>query len=129
MKKLLIICTVLFISCKQQKVEQVIEIKDTINVDSIVERSKKIYDSAIVIQKKSDVATKKVIIRAAQTIQAQKLENLQLKTISKIVTEKIIYKTDTVYIETKKNFWGKEKSKVRVVSDSTTKETTDSTDH
>jgi hypothetical protein len=35
-----------------------------------------------------------------------------------VSTEKIIYKIDTVYIETKKNFWGKEKTKTSVKSDS-----------
>jgi len=122
MKKLLIALLVLFISCEsKQVVEESVEIKDGVNVDSIIEHSKMTYDSAIVVQKKSDAVTKKAIVHAAEVLQAQKLENLQLKSISKVVTEKIVYKTDTVYIETKKNFWGKEKSKITTVSDSSVK--------
>ena len=32
---------------------------------------------------------------------------------------KTVYKIDTVYIETKKNFWGKEKTNTTIKSDST----------
>jgi hypothetical protein len=42
-----------------------------------------------------------------------------------LATEKIIYKIDTVYIETKKNFWGKEKTNTVVKSDSSITEKTD----
>lgn len=40
--------------------------------------------------------------------------------------EKFVYRIDTVYIETKKNFWGREKTSKRIKSDSTTFITTDS---
>ena len=44
-----------------------------------------------------------------------------------IATEKIVYKIDTVYIETKKNFWGKEKTNTTIKSDSVVTEKTDTT--
>jgi uncharacterized protein YcfL len=53
-----------------------------------------------------------------------KVYELQTKTI-KAVKQVVIH--DTIYIEKKKNFWGKEKTTINRASDSTSTETTDST--
>ena len=49
--------------------------------------------------------------------EAQALKN-ELSKVTKVVREKIIYRTDTVFIEKRKNIWGKEKTNVHVNSDS-----------
>lgn len=48
-----------------------------------------------------------------QEIEGYKIERLQL-----VSSEKINYRVDTVYIETKKNFWGREKTSTTIKSDS-----------
>lgn len=48
-----------------------------------------------------------------QEIEGYKIERLQL-----VSSEKISYRVDTVYIETKKNFWGREKTSTTIKSDS-----------
>ncbi len=53
---------------------------------------------------------------------AQKIKILRQEIEIAKTTTKTIYKIDTVYIETKKNFWGKEKTNTTVVSDSSVTE-------
>jgi hypothetical protein len=48
-----------------------------------------------------------------QEIEGYKIERLQL-----VSSEKINYRVDTIYIETKKNFWGREKTSTTIKSDS-----------
>lgn len=46
-------------------------------------------------------------------VEGYKTERLQIMS-----TEKMVYRVDTVYIETKRNFWGKEKTSTTIKSDS-----------
>lgn len=128
MKKLLLIITLFLFSCKSQVEEVTVEVTAT---DSLLEKSKKGLDSAVVINHKSDSAAKKTIIKVIKDVKylnkvVDQYKQIQALTKETVVTEKIIYKIDTVYIETKKNFWGKEKTSTTVKSDSTVKTSSDS---
>jgi hypothetical protein len=57
-----------------------------------------------------------------------KTEKLTLENKLKVVSEKIIYRIDTVFIETQKNFWGKKKTVTTVNSDSSIFEKLDSSE-
>jgi hypothetical protein len=71
----------------------------------------------------ADQQTAKKIDHAAEVIVHLKDEINVLKTVSTV--EKIQVRVDTVYIETKKNFWGKEKTNVSLRADSTVTEIVD----
>lgn len=91
-------------------------------VDSIINQSNEGIADAEIISTKSDSATKVYVIKKVQELK-------YLNTLKKIqqvsVIEKIITKTDTVYIETKKNFWGKSKVSKMVSKDENFKEAYD----
>lgn len=96
--------------------------------DSVLAKSQMHLDTATIVQKKSDSITHKVVEKKAKEIRfLKRLITVFKKERAEIVTEKVIYKTDTVFIETEKNFWGKKKTKTSVKSDSTIVENTDST--
>ena len=121
MRKVIILAILFMISCTSKKSEVVIE--EPSKVDSILENSKANFNSAVVVNKKSDSAASKTIYKIIKEIgfltnvveKYKQVEQLRKQTV---VSERIVYVTDTVYIETKKNFWGKEKVKTSIKSDS-----------
>jgi hypothetical protein len=117
------------VSCTSKKPEAVTE--EPSKADSILEISRDHFDSAVVVSKKSDSAASKTIYKIIKEIgfltnvveKYKQVEQLKKQTLS---SERIVYITDTVYIETKKNFWGKEKVKTSVKSDSSVEFSIDS---
>jgi len=102
------------------------------SVDSILKESMLHMDTAKIVSDKSDSAVKKDVIKVIREFkilnnEIEKYKIRSLNTQQVVATERIIYKTDTVYIETKKNFWGKERTKTSIKSDSSVNESTDST--
>lgn len=96
--------------------------------DSVLAKSQMNLDTATIVQKKSDSVTHKAVEKKAKEIRfLKRLITVFKKERAEVVTEKVIYKIDTVFIETEKNFWGKKKTKTSVKSDSTIVENTDST--
>lgn len=94
-------------------------------VDSVVILSQSRLDTATIINHRSDSAVKVVVkekIREIKMLQKALVEANNVHAVAAMpverIVEKIIYRVDTVYIETEKNFWGKKKTKVTVVSDS-----------
>jgi hypothetical protein len=105
---------------------------DTSSIDSILINSKNNLDTAIIVNTKSDSITKETIVKVVKEIkfltnEVEKYKEINLLTSQKVATEKIIYRVDTIYIETKKNFWGKEKTSTSVKSDSIINEKIDTT--
>lgn len=128
MKKVFLLTILFLLSCKAQVEQTPVE---TTAVDSVLEKSQKDLDSAIVISSKSDSATKKTIVKVIKEIKylnqiVDRYKQVQALTTQTVATEKIIYRIDTVYIETKKNFWGKEKTNTTVKSDSVVEVSSDS---
>jgi hypothetical protein len=97
------------------KVEPVYSAKETFEFDSLINHSKEIIYQSESANHKVDSIVKKEIVEVLGQLDNAKAELKSLKSIQKI--EKV--RIDTVYIETKKNFLGKERTKTTVVSDST----------
>ena len=128
MKQTLAIAIMFLFSCTNQESEIVIEKADA--VDSLIEQSNKNLDSVQIIDHKSDSVTKEQVVKIVKEISYLNHEVEKYKEVlskQTIATEKIVYKIDTVYIETKKNFWGKEKTNTTVKSDSVITEKIDTT--
>jgi hypothetical protein len=130
MRTLAVILVLFLASCESK--QKTIIIPDA--TDSLIQKSERGLTSAIKINHKSDSVTHVVVIKKVKEL---KYLNSLLKIYEKELIQtrntevKTIYKTDTVYIETKKSFWGKTKTEKSVKSDSTVtqvnNESTDST--
>ena len=128
MRKLLLLSVLFLFSCKNQNQEVIT--KQMVEVDNILENSQKHFDTAVIVYKQSDSAAKEQVIKIVKEISYLNTEVEKYKEVlskQTIATEKIIYKIDTVYIETKKNFWGKEKTNTTIKSDSVVTEKIDTT--
>ena len=116
------------ISCSDEKKSK--EVSDTTDkeVDSILYKSQINIVSSDSIIKKSDKAISKKVKETLVQIADLKEEVKETKSaLEKVIrNQKIIKVVDTIYIESKKNFWGKEKTSVKVISDSTILEDTTS---
>lgn len=129
MKKLLLLLSVSFLFSCVNKEHEVIDEKIT-EADNVIENSQRHFDTAIVVYQQSDSAAKEKVIQIVKEISYLNVEVEKYKDVLKnqtIATEKIVYKVDTVYIETKKNFWGKEKTNTTIKSDSVVTEKIDTT--
>ena len=130
MNKLLLLLSVLFLfSCESKKYEAIVDEKMT-EADNVLENSQKHFDTAVIVYNQSDSAAKEKVIQIVKEISYLNVEVEKYKDVLKnqtIATEKIVYKVDTVYIETKKNFWGKEKTNTTIKSDSVVTEKIDTT--
>ena len=95
------------------------------NVDSTIIKSMNNIKVSDTIQRKSDSITQEKIVKVitnikylTNTVKKLKIEKLQLS------KQKV--RVDTVFIETKKSFWGREKKTITTKSDSHDVETIDS---
>jgi hypothetical protein len=128
MKKLLFALAILSIGCSNEQVS--VEVPST--ADIALQKSVESVASAHQVSIKSDVATKKQITKVVFKIKYLTNEIVKFKTerltlINQLSTVKEKVRIDTVYIEKKKNFWGKEKTNTTVKSDSLVNESIDST--
>ena len=122
MRKLLLL-SFLFFGCNHSNVKQV---KVSSSVDSIIYNSKNTMKMVDSIGKASDSSTKKKIQKTVEKIKYLTKELVITKNaVSTLTNKKNIIIHDTVYIESEKNFWGKKKTKVNIVSDSVQTESTD----
>lgn len=111
MKKLLL--SLLFLGCTNSSTEIKIEKNET---DSILVKSQETVFKTDSISKKVDEQIEKKVKDVKGDIAYLKKENNALSKVSLVKTEMII--RDTIYIETKKNFWGKTKTSTNIKSDS-----------
>jgi hypothetical protein len=130
MKKSLLIIGLFLFSCNNHE-ESVVS---PVEVDSVLVKSQQNLATSDSIQKKSDSTTKEQVTKVIREfkiltneVERFKTEKIQLMSLQKVNSEKIIYKIDTVYIEVEKNFWGKKKTTTSVKSDSSSVVTEDST--
>jgi hypothetical protein len=132
MKKLqTLILFSLLASCSQK-----IENENTQQVlDTLILNSEKHLLTVDTLGKKTDSITKDKVIKIVteikylnKEVEKFKTEKLTLENKLKVVSEKIIYRIDTVFIETQKNFWGKKKTVTTVNSDSSIFEKLDSSE-
>lgn len=129
MKKIILLLSLFLFSCSQKELSI-----ETENVaDTILLNSEKNLHVADTVTQKSDSLTRgkvnniiKQIIYLSYEVEKYKTEKLTLEKQLKVVNEKVIYRVDTVFIETQKNFWGKKKTTTTINSDSSITESLDS---
>ena len=131
MKKYLTFLILIIVSCNSPKNDlQSTDINDTI--DSVLIKSNKNMQVADTVQRRSDSSTKVKVFKVVtqiryltKEVEKFKTERISLMKELKLSKENVIVRVDTVFIETKKNFWGKEKTIVNTKSETTSTETID----
>ena len=120
----------LLISCGNKE-DNKIQNESITTADSTIVNSKNNIMVSDTVQKKSDSITHEKVVKVitnikylTNTVEKLKFEKLQLSKELKISKQNV--RIDTVFIETKKSFWGKEKKTVKVKSDIQDVETIDS---
>jgi hypothetical protein len=128
MKKSILIIGLFLFSCINTEESVVVPVE----IDSVLIKSQQNLVTSDSVQKKSDSTTKEQVIKVIRDfkiltneVMKYKTERVQLMSLQNVVTEKIIYKIDTVYIEVEKNFWGRKKTTTSIKSDSSILENID----
>ena len=129
MRKILPFLFLAFLSCNDVETNNSVT-PTSDELDSIITKSSITLKVSDTVQKKSDIATEKKVIKVVTQIKyliksVEKLKIEKLELVRELKSSKENVRIDTVYIETKKNFWGKEKTTINVKSDSTVKENVD----
>jgi hypothetical protein len=129
MRKSLLILGLFIFSCTNSEDTVVTPVE----VDSVLIKSQQNLVTSDSVQKKSDSTTKEQVIKVIKEfkiltneVEKFKTERLLLEKTMNVVSQKIITRVDTVFIEVEKNFWGKKKTKTTVSSDSVISEISDS---
>ncbi len=129
MKNVLTLLGLFLISCNNGNLKQM---EESSEIDSVLIKSQQNLVTSDSVQKKSDSTTKEQVIKVIRDfkiltneVMKYKTERVQLMSLQNVVTEKIIYKIDTVYIEVEKNFWGRKKTTTSIKSDSSVLENVD----
>lgn len=131
MKKYITLLFLIIASCNSPKKDlQSSDINNTL--DSVLIKSNKNMKVADTVQRKSDSSTKVKVLKVVtqikyltKEVEKFKTERISLMNELKLSKENVIVRVDTVFIETKKNFWGKEKTSVNTKSETTSTETID----
>lgn len=131
MKNIFFLIIFLLVSCGGEKENQT-QNESVMIADSTIVNSKNNIMVSDTVQKKSDSITEIKVVKVIKdikyltnTVEKLKIEKLQLSKELKISKQNV--RVDTVYIETKKSFWGREKKTISVKSDVQTQEVIDST--
>ena len=132
MKKYVTLLLLLFVSCNNPKND--LQFEDIQNEsDSVLMKSHEDILTSDTIQRKSDSSTKVKVFKVVtqikyltKEVEKFKTERISLMNELKLSKENVIVRIDTVYIETKKNFWGKEKTSVNTKSETKSTEIIDS---
>ena len=123
MKKYILLLTLFVFSCNSPSDNQA---NTEIIMDSVIVKSQQNLQNSDLIQKKSDSVTKYKVSLIIKEVEKYKIERSVILNQLKVAKENYIVRIDTVFIETKKNFWGKEKRSVSVKSDTSQTEFLDS---
>ena len=130
MKKLILI-SFIFLSCSNNNPQDDLLITE----DTVLLKSQKNLIYSDTIFKKSDSITNDKVVKVIKEIKFLnkevkkfKTERILLETKLNTISQTVITRVDTVFIEIEKNFWGKKKVKTTVSSDSSlVEQTLDST--
>jgi len=131
MKNIILLTFFLLISCSNKENYQTVSSSETVS-DSLILNSVNNIKICDTVQKVSDSVTQEKVVKVIEniqyltkTVEKLKIEKLELSKELKISKQNI--RIDTVFVETKKSFWGKEKKTITTKSDSKETETIDST--
>lgn len=124
MKKTIILA-LLFLGCASKESTPILETTSIEKTDSIIIKSQQ---SAKNLDSITNETAEKVTSNVEKLTELVETYKIQTQTKIKVVKEvKQVVIHDTIYIEKKKNFWGKEKTTTKSASDSSVIETSDST--
>jgi hypothetical protein len=130
MKNIILFIVFLLISCGNNE-DNKIKNETVAIVDSTIINSRNHIMESDTVQKKSDSITHEKVVKVitkikylTKFVEKLKIEKLQLSKELKISKQNV--RIDTVFIETKKSFWGREKKTITTKSDSQDVETIDS---
>jgi len=131
MRNIILFTVFLLISCGNKE-DNKIKNETIVIADSTIVNSKNHIMESDTVQKKSDSITHEKVVKVitnikylTNTVEKLKFEKLQLSKELKISKQNV--RIDTVFVETKKSFWGREKKTITTKSDSQDVETIDST--
>jgi hypothetical protein len=131
MRNIILFIVFLLVSCGNKE-DNNIKNKTVVIADSTIVNSQNNIIVCDTVQKKSDSITHEKVVKVitnikylTNTVEKLKFEKLQLSKELKISKQNV--RVDTVFIETKKSFWGREKKTITTKSDSQDIETVDST--
>lgn len=129
MKKVFFILGLFILSCNTSEIEQ----HKSNQTDSVLFKNQKNLIQSDSIQKKSDSTTQKKVIKIVKQItfltkevEKYKIERIFLIRELNVAKENVKVRVDTVFVEIKKNFWGKERTNIKVKTDSLVTESIDS---
>lgn len=90
-------------------------------IDSIIHHSEISIIRSDSVNRESEKSVAKKVDQTVHKIEGlnEEVSVLKQEVETAKMMVKTVYKVDTVYIETKKNFWGKSKTNTTIVSDST----------
>ena len=131
MKNIILFIVFLLISCGNKE-DNKIKNETIVIADSTIVNSRNHIMESDTVQKKSDSITHEKVVKVitnikylTNTVEKLKFEKLQLSKELKISKQNV--RIDTVFVETKKSFWGRDKKTITTKSDSQDVETIDST--
>ena len=125
MRNIILFTVFLLISCGNKE-DNKIKNETIVIADSTIVNSRNHIMESDTIQRKSDSITQEKIVKVITNIKYLNNTVKKLK-IEKLQLSKQKVRIDTVFIETKKSFWGREKKTITTKSDSQDIETIDST--
>jgi len=116
--RILSLLLLLTIGCSSPQIEKE---KTYEKIDSIIHNSEVNIIRSDSVNRESEKSVAKKVDQTVNKIEGLKEEVSVLKQEIEVsrMAVKTVYKVDTVYIETKKNFWGKSKTNTTIISDST----------
>lgn len=115
--RILVLLTLL-VGCSTPQIENE---KTYEKIDSVIHSSEINIIRSDSVNRESEKSVAKKVNQTVNKIEGLKEEvsTLKQEVEAARMMVKTVYKVDTVYIETKKNFWGKSKTNTTVISDST----------
>jgi seryl-tRNA synthetase len=130
MKLLLGLLTILLLSCDNHQLKNNDILIDNMS-DSIILKSNNSILISDTLNKKSDSITTTKVTKIIKEIQyltkyVEKLRIEKSELSKELKVSKLNVRIDTVFIETKKSFWGKEKKTIKTTTDTQDIETIDS---
>ncbi len=131
MKNILLFIVFLLVSCGNKETNNTVN-TNVNQADSVILKSIDNVKVCDTIQKQSDSVTQEKVVKVIKdikyltnTVEKLKIEKLQLSKELKISKQNV--RVDTVFVETKKSFWDKEKKTITTKSETQNVETIDST--
>jgi phage terminase small subunit len=129
MKKIILFMVFLLVSCSNKETDKSLKINNSI--DSTIIKSVNNIKISDTIQRKCDSITEEKVVKVitdikylTNTVEKLKIEKSQLTKELKISKQNV--RIDTVFVETRKSFWGKEKKTITTKSGTQDVETIDS---